>query len=142
MQGAARESALEIRAAKRNELSRPVVGEILAWVADLRQPPGNALRKAVEYMTGRWAGLTRFLDDPRVPLDNNLVERQIRPLALGRKNFTGTHSVRGAQAAATLYSLIATCQLCGVDPRTYLLAAVRAALEKPRRVLLPHDLKR
>ena len=129
------------RMARRDAESRPVIAEILDWVTTLRLTKGSALRKAVEYMTGRWEGLTRFLDDPRVPLDNNLLERAIRPLALGRKNFLGSRSERGVVVASVLYSLIETAKLCEVDPRKYVLAAVHAALEVPHRILLPHDLR-
>ena len=132
---------LERRAALRAEQSRPVTAAMLAWAGQLRETKGSALRQAVEYMTKRWTGLTRFLDDPRVPLDNNHLERAIRPIALGRKNHCGSHSQWGCDAAAILYSLVETAKLCEVDPRAYLLAAVRASLEAPSRVLLPHDLR-
>lgn len=125
----------------RGERSRPIVRDILAWAGRLRLTRESVLRKAVEYMTDRWAGLTRFLDDPRVPLDNNRLERALRPLALGRKNFLGSRSERGVVIASVLYSLIETAKLCEVDPRRYLLAAVHAALETPHRVLLPRDLR-
>ena len=130
------------RAALRDEQSRPVTAEILAWVSRLRLTKGSALRKAVEYMTKRWAGLTRFLEDPQVPLDNNHLERAIRPVALGRKNYCGSHSQGGCDAAAIFYTLVETAKLCEVEPRSYLVAAVRASLETPSRVLLPHDLRR
>jgi len=129
------------RKVERDVDSRAVIAEMLDWVATLRLTKGSVLRKAVEYMTGRWAGLTRFLDDSRVPLDNNLIERAIRPLALGRKNFLGSRSERGIVVAAVLYSLIETAKLCELDPRKYILEAVQAALEVPHRVLLPHDLR-
>jgi transposase len=129
------------RAALRAEQSRPLTAAILAWAGQLRLTKGSALRKAVEYMLKRWAGLTRFLDDPRVPLDNNHLERAMRPVALGRKNHCGSHSQWGCDAAAILYSLVETAKLCEVEPRAYLLAAVRASLETPGRVLLPHELR-
>lgn len=129
------------RAALRAEQLRPITAAILSWAGQLRLTNGSALRQAVEYMLKHWAGLTRFLDHPRVPLDNNHLERAIRPLALGRKNHCGSHSQWGCDAAAILYSLVETARLCGVEPRAYLLAAVRASLETPGRVLLPHDLR-
>jgi len=139
----AEESAADLarRATLRAEHSRPVVAQILEWAGRLRLTKGSALRQAVEYMTKRWAGLTRFLDDPRVPLDNNHLERAMRPVALGRKNHCGSHSQWGCDAAAILYSLVETAKLCDVEPRAYLLAAVRASLETPSRVLLPHDMR-
>jgi transposase len=132
---------LDVRRSERRERSAPVLKKILEWVATLRVTKESALRKAVEYMTERWAGLTRFIDDPRVPLDNNLLERALRPVAMGRKNHLGSKSERGIAASAILYSAIESAKLAGVEPRAYVRAAVHAALEKPRRVLLPHDLK-
>jgi transposase len=90
-------------------------------------------------MARRWTPLGRFLDDPRIPLDNNGSERGLRGLVLGRKNHYGSKSRRGAEVAATLYTLIETCKLVDVDPRRYLRTATEAAL-RSERVPLPHDL--
>ena len=87
-----------------------------------------------------WAGLTRFLDDPRIPLDNNLVERAIRGPVVGRKNHYGSRSRRGTEVAALYYSLIETAKLLGVEPQAYLLEATSAAMKEPGRVSLPSDL--
>lgn len=136
------EQVLAARLAARKDQSAPVIARILAWAGALRQTRESGLRKAVEYMTQRWAGLTRFLGDARVPLDNNLIERSLRPVAMGRKNHLGSKSERGIEATAVLYSLIESAKLAGVEPRTYLCAAVQAALEMPFRVLLPHEMVR
>jgi len=116
-----------------------VVDAIQAWALGLALPRESVLRKAAEYMVELWAGLTRFLDEAHVPLDNNLLERSLRPIALGRKNHLGSKSSRGAQATAILYSVFETAKLSGVDPAAYLDAAVRGALEVPFRVVLPHE---
>lgn len=139
IEGAALSRALEVRLAMRRDHSRPLIEAIRAWAAGLLLPRESVLRKAAEYMLERWDGLTRFLDDPLVPLDNNLLERSLRPVALGRKNHLGSKSPRGAEATAILYSVFESAKLSGVDPAAYLQAAVRAALEIPFRVLLPHD---
>ncbi len=86
------------------------------------------------------SGLTLFLDDPAVPLDNNGTERALRGVVLGRKNHYGSRSERGTKVAALFYSLIDTAKLCGVEPRDYLLQAAKIAIEVPGTVLLPHDL--
>ena len=70
----------------RNELSRPIVESIGKWATQHTLLPGSALRVAIEYMNDHWKGLQVFLDDPYVPLDTNL-ERLIRAIAVGRKNF-------------------------------------------------------
>ncbi len=64
-----------------------------------------------------WAGLTHFLDDPRIPLDNNYAERGLRGVVLGRKNHYGSRSRRGTEVAALFYSLVESAKLCGVEPQ-------------------------
>ncbi len=83
--------------------------------------------------------LTRFLDNPCVPLSNNHAERVLRGAVLGRKNHYGSRSRRGTEVAAILYSLMETAKLCGVDPHAYLEEAVRRLLADPTDILLPHD---
>lgn len=131
--------ALEMRLALRRSESAPIAAELRAWALGLSLPRESVLRQAVEYMLKIWDGLTRFLDDPRIPLDNNLLERSLRPIALGRKNHLGSKSPVGAKATAVLYSLIESAKLSGVDPAAYLKAAVLGALEVPFRVVLPHE---
>ena len=91
-------------------------------------------------MPGLWSGLTRCLDDPRIPLDNNATERGLRGTVLGRGNHSGLRSKRGTEVAALFYSLIESATLYGVEPKAYLLQATRAALENPGIVTLPHAL--
>ena len=78
------------------------------------------LAEAIRYALSRWKGLTLFLDDGRVEIDNNIVERAIRPIALNRKNALFAGSDGGAEHWATIASLVETCKLNGVDPQTYL----------------------
>lgn len=84
--------------------------------ADLK-PAQKAAAKSMEY---HWEGLIRFLDDPDVPLDNNLAERELRTPVVGRKNFYGTHSDRATEATAIFYSVISTCKRHGVSPQKFL----------------------
>ncbi len=81
-----------------------------------------------------------FVDDPRVPLDNNAVERSLRGVVLGRKNHYGSRSRRGTEVAALFYSLLESAKLAGVEPRAYLLYAVQRALAEPGTATLPHEL--
>jgi hypothetical protein len=99
--------------------------------------PRSELGKAVRYMLDRWTGLTRFLDDPCIPLDNNAAERVLRGPVVGRKNHYGSKSLRGTQVAALFYTLCESAKLVGVDPHTYLLTATEAALAVPGTVTLP-----
>ena len=85
-----------------------------------RIPPRGGLADAIRYALSRWAALCRFLDDGRIELDNNTVERAIRPIALGRKNHLFAGSDGGAGRWATVCSLIATAKLNDVEPFAYL----------------------
>jgi len=138
-----REEALERCRRLRQERSRPIVAQIRDW-AFANKPralPESSLGKAIAYMLGLWTGLTRFLDDPRLPLDNNRTERGLRGVVLGRKNHYGSRSERGTEVAALFYSLIESAKLAGVEPKLYLHTATRTALENPKAVILPHALR-
>ncbi|MCI0657271.1 MAG: IS66 family transposase, partial [Acidobacteria bacterium] len=89
------EESLKLRSRLRAERSRPVVRDIQAWALAQRVLPESGLGKAIAYMLGLWKGLTLFLEDPRIPLDNNQTERGLRGLVLGRKNHYGSRSRRG-----------------------------------------------
>lgn len=130
----------DLRRRVRDEQSRKVVAEIRAWALRQRSSPQSGLRKAIDYMFGAWSGLTLFLDDPAVPLDNNGTERALRGAVVGRKNHYGSRSERGTRVAALFYSLMETAKLCAVDPKDYLLRAAKIAIAHPGTVLLPHDL--
>jgi transposase len=140
MDEASRAAGLRLRATLRAEQSAPFIAEIRAWAYRQRALPESSLGKAIGYMLGLWPGLTRFLDDPRIPLDNNATERGLRGLVVGRKNHYGSRSKRGTEVAALFYSLIESAKLCRVEPKAYLLQAVRAALATPGTVTLPHAL--
>jgi transposase len=131
---------LELRARLRNANSRWVIGEIKHWAEHLEALPESGLGKARDYMMGIWEGLTAFLDDPTIPLDNNLVERALRPPVVGRKNHYGSRSQRGLRVAEVFYTLVESAKLTGVDPRKYLMEATRRALREPGTVTMPADL--
>jgi transposase len=96
--------------------------------------------KALRYFVGNYVGLTLFLNDAEVPIDNNRQERLLRSHVVGRKTWYGTHSERGANTAAVLFSLVESCKLIHVNPREYFkkLTAALLAGEKP---FTPHDFK-
>ena len=98
------------------------IREVLGKMQDLMKqddlkPVQKALAKSMAY---HWEGLIRFLEDPDVPLDNNLAERELRTPVVGRKNFYGTHSDRATEATAIFYSIISTCKQHGVSPQKFL----------------------
>jgi hypothetical protein len=78
-----------------------------------RVSEGSAIAKALDYSLRRWAALTRYLDDPHVPIDNNWCENQIRPIALGRKNWLFSGSLRAGKRAATIMSLVQSANSIG-----------------------------
>ena len=130
---------LEVRVELRRLKSRPLIDEIQAWLLTQHALPKSSLGKAITYTSKLWDGLTLFLDNPHIPLDNNATERSIRGIALGRKNHYGSKSQRGTEVAAIYYSLIESAKLVGVNTREYLEEAARRAIANPDTVTLPHD---
>jgi len=112
----------EERLAQRRERSAPALEKLKRWLlrVQLHEPPSSALAQASAYILNQWEALTRFMDDGRLGLHNNLCESQIRDLALGRKNFLFAGSHDGARRLARLYSLMRTCAQHGVEPLPYL----------------------
>jgi hypothetical protein len=106
----------------RQDKAAAVADALHAWMTSQRQkvPEGSAIAKALDYSLKRWAALTRYLDDGDVPIDNNWVENQIRPWAVGRSNWLFAGSMRAGRRAAAVMSLVRSAQLNGLDPHAYL----------------------
>lgn len=132
-----RTALIEARRTLRATESAAIIASIQRWVLAQRVLPEDALSKAIAYMTGMWRGLTLFLTDPRVPVDNNATERALRGPVVGRKNFYGARSKRGAEVAAVFYTLFETAKLRGDEPKAYLRRALEQALLVPGTVTLP-----
>jgi transposase len=114
----------EAKLAHRGEYTKPLVEDFFLW---LKQTvfteillPTNPFGHAAEYALKREAALKVFLADPDVPIDTNHLEREIRPIALGRKNWMFCWTEVGARHVGIIYSLLASCRLQGVDPYIYL----------------------
>jgi len=109
------------RRALRQERSRPVVVTLKAWLEHqlTRVSAKATISDDIRYGLNHWDGLTRFLDDGRIELDTNIVERGIRPIVLNRKNALFAGHDEGAQNWACIASLIETCKLNGVEPQAY-----------------------
>ena len=110
------------RRALRQDNSRPIIDDLEPW---LRAKLGlisqkTKLAEAIRYALSRWDGLIRFLDDGRIEIDSNVVERSIRPIALNRKNALFAGSDGGGEHWAVIASLIETCKLNAINPQTYL----------------------
>jgi transposase len=112
----------EQRKAIRQQQSKPVLDTLHQWMALQRQkvPDGSATAKALDYSLRRWVALTRFVEDGQLPVDNNWIENQIRPIAIGRNNWLFAGSLRAGQRAAAVMSLIQSARLNGHDPYAYL----------------------
>jgi transposase len=141
LNGDARQDALALRKKVRDAESRPLVEKIDQWARRQSALPESKLRKAIAYMMGLWPGLIRFVDDPLLPLHNNLAERELRGVVVGRKNHYGSKSQRGTEVASIFYSLLHSAHLCGIEPKAYLAEATRRAIRTPGTVTLPHDLR-
>jgi len=110
------------RRSQRRQRSRIIVDDLHQFLeARLRQVSAKSrLSEAIRYALTRWDGLIRFLDDGRLDLDNNAVERAIRPLALNRKNALFAGSDEGGDNWAVIATLIENCKLAGINPHTWL----------------------
>ena len=130
------------RQAIRQEQSRRIANALHEWMLAQRAKVfSGATAKALDYSLKRWQALTRFIDDGRLPIDNNWVENQIRPIAIGRKNWLFAGSLLAGQRAAAIMSLIQSAKLNGHDPHAYLRDVLRRLpTHKASQIgdLLPH----
>jgi transposase len=135
------------RVAARQQHSRPLVIALETWLREQRAKLSGQSKtaQAIAYCLTRWAALTRFLDDGRLCMSNNAAEREIRAVALGRKNWTFAGSDAGGRRAAAIYSLIQTAKLNDVDPQAWLADVLARLHDHPaKRIdkLLPWNWKR
>ena len=136
----------EQRQAVRQQQTRPILDALHDWMTLQRRqvPDGSATAKALDYSLRRWDALTRFVDDGQLPVDNNWIENQIRPIAIGRNNWLFAGSLRAGQRAAAVMSLIQSARMNGHDPYAYLKDVLtRLPTHKASRIveLLPHRWK-
>ena len=145
IESTAREKSLVATARQRlrQQHAKPVADHLREWLTLQHQkvPSGSAIAKAINYSLGRWAALTRYIEDGDLPIDNNWLENRIRPIAVGRKNWLFAGSLRAGQRAAVIMSLIQSAKLCGHDPYRYLKdVLLRLPTQPASRIgeLLPH----
>jgi len=133
-----------VHLAMRKEKSAPIVDRIKQWL-DAQQPrqaPKSKLGKAIGYALSNWTEMTRFLADPKIKLDNNISERQLRLIALGGKNFLFVGNDEAGESLAILQSLTSSCERNGVDPQLYLTDVLIQTHPQSRiDELLPHNWK-
>lgn len=107
--------------------------------AELAEPnPATPCRQVLSSLQDHWEGLTRFLDDPRIPMDNNASERRVRGPALGRKNYYGSGALWSGRLAAMLFSLLATLSMAGLNVRAWLTDYLKSCAESGGRA--PSDI--
>jgi len=108
--------------------SKPVLAHIRTRLIEWKDQvlPKSLTAKAIGYALNQWDALIRYVDDPILEIDNNLAERTLRMVAIGRKNWMFAGSEAGAERAAIIYSLVASCKINGIDPFAYF----RDVLEK------------
>ena len=106
----------------RQEHARPLLDGLKGWLEAIRDRVSGRsdVAAAIRYALSRWTALTRYAEDGTIAIDNNPVERAMRPVALGRKNWLFAGSDSGGRRAAAIYSLIGTAKLNGLDPEAYL----------------------
>lgn len=119
----------------RQEHSRPVVDQIMRWVQEkLEEPsrlPKAPFTKALGYLRERDAALRVFLDEPDVPIDTNHLERALRPIPMGRRNWLFCWTELGAEHVGIIQSLISTCKLHNINPYIYLVDVLQRVSEHP-----------
>jgi len=123
----------EQRQAIRLKEAQPIWDEFKSWLIEkaLKLPPKSKLNSAIEYTLSRWVELGRYILNGELEIDNNLIENQIRPVALGRKNFLFAGSHTGAQRAALIYSLLGTCKINNINPNLWLTDVLRRIPNHP-----------
>lgn len=112
----------DLRASVRAWQSRPVLVRLRRALEIIRRRvlPKSLLGQAIDYTLSRWEALTRYLDDGRLEIDNNLCENAIRPTALGKKNFLFIGHPEAGQRSAVIYSVLGSCRRLGINPAEYL----------------------
>ncbi len=131
----------------RQREAKPVLAEIKGVLDEYRNQvlPKSPIGKAIAYSLNQWEALNRYVDDPMLEIDNNLSERTLRMVVLGRKNYLFAGSEAGAWRAAIIYSLVASCKLNGIDPFRYFRAVLRRVSTHPAEKideLLPSEWKK
>lgn len=134
----------EARQQLRAQQARPIADTLHAWMQAhrIKVPDNTGIAKALDYSLKRWGALTRYLDDGRLPVDNNWIENQMRPIALGRKNWLFAGSQRAGRRAGVAMSLIQSAKINGHDPYAYLKDVLTRLPTHPNNrieELLPHN---
>jgi len=115
-------SADALRQRLRQEKALPLWTSLRTWLEEQRDAvlPKSPMGQAISYTLGNWAALMRYTEAGFLAIDNNIAEREMKKIALGRKNFLFVGSDKGGRTAAVLFSFTSTCQRHNLDPFAYL----------------------
>jgi transposase len=132
-QGVTREQADEVRLRLRQRDSVPVLKKIKAWLDEQAKLvlPRSPMAEAIGYALNQWGALCIYAEHGFLDIDNNVSERALKLIALGRKNWLFVHNDKFGKAYATLYSLIAGAQRHGLDPEAYLRGVLAQVVTTP-----------
>jgi transposase len=113
--------------------ARPLLESLHQWLQSTLALVSrkSEIAAAIRYALGRWRALLRYSEDGRIEIDNNAAERALRAVALGRKNYLFAGSDSGGERAASIYSLIGTAKLNGIDPEAYLRLVLQNIADQP-----------
>lgn len=141
VESAAKGMSREDRYILRQLASRSILAQIGAWVREQRdaEPLESSFRKALSYVVNQWKALTRFLEDGRLSVDNNIAESEFHVLGVGRRNYLFWGSRQGLESGLVLFGLIRSCVANGIDPYHYLLDVIQrvTTTEAPAKALIP-----
>lgn len=130
--------------AKRKELRQkeapPILDKLKQILTNSSPASKSALGKAINYALNQWEHLIRYIDYGEAEIDNNLIENQIRPFAVGKKNWLFLGNERAAHTASFFYSLIQSCRINNIDPKKYLIYVLKQANRMRRKEVNPKEL--
>ena len=123
----------DMRQQARTQQATSKLDALRAWMIQTKASLSKKsdLAGAIQYALSRWRALTRYCEDGCIELDNNIAERSLRPIALGRKNYLFAGSDAGGERAAIIYSLLGSAKLNGIDPEGYLRHVLEQIAEHP-----------